>query len=127
MSLAALMLLAGTPQAAPLLHRQVQDLPAGQRHMSDFCDTGVDGWTLSPVSLQKNAGDAPESYGDGDDGPLDQTLPDDGYAPDGYPPDDGYAPDDGPEEEQCPMIFVIPFDFWDGQLWFDASAYGPQV
>jgi hypothetical protein len=116
MLLAALMLLAGTPQTAPLPHRQVQDLPTGQQRMSDFCDTGVDGWTLSPVSLQRKVGDAPEFYGDGDDGALDQTLP-----------DDGYAPDDGPEEEQCPMIFVIPFDFWDGQLWFDASAYGPQV
>lgn len=115
MILLSLILLAGAPQTAP-----PYDLGAGRSNMtrptSDLCEGGAEGWQSSPASMLPSADDIPRAYDEGAEPGMDEPAW-----------DDSYQPEDDPEEEQCPMIFVVPFDFWDGELWFDAAAYGPAV
>jgi hypothetical protein len=115
MILLPLMLLAAALQPAPTREPPARTLSTTTQ-MVDLCDAGIDEFSLSPASLPDDPYWIPQAWGDEADPSLEEPGPDDGYAPDEYP-----------EEEQCPMLFVIPFDFWDGDLWFDASGYGPSV
>lgn len=115
MILLPLTLLAGALQPTPVVVPP-RDGHAVTRQVSAPCDAGIDTLSLYPASLPLDGDNIPEAYSDEADPSLDAQDPEEDYAPGEYP-----------EEEQCPMLFVIPFDFWDGELWFDTSAYGPSV
>ncbi|HUD29580.1 MAG TPA: hypothetical protein VMQ93_11960 [Novosphingobium sp.] len=112
MILLPLVFLAGTMQPVPVATSPApRSMP--RRVEGDLCDAGEEGWQLVPASF-------PSATGYDDDAPLspdEQPLPEDNMGPGGDP---------GAEEE-CPMLFVVPFDVWDGELWFDMSAYGPSI
>lgn len=87
--------------------------PSVRAHASEPCAGDQEEWHFLATAMPETGGDLPPSEDDG------------GIPSDDPPPDEGYAPD-GPQDEQCPMIFIIPYDFWDGELWF-ASANGERV